>query len=74
MLRAARAIMNASRWSVFALPGYKSATRRIAKPGKISNFNTHGLGYCDSERADCCRLIHYDQYSIACSKLGIDLP
>jgi hypothetical protein len=36
MVRAVSAMMNASRASVFAFPGYRSAIRRIDKPGRYA--------------------------------------
>jgi len=62
MVRAASAMMNASRASVFACPGYRSAMRRIASPGQVADVVAAGTGHGDRQGADRVGLVDDDQH------------
>ena len=60
--RAACAMIAASRASVCASPGCRSAIRRIAKPRQVPDFDAFIAGDHERQRPDRGRLIHDEQH------------
>ena len=61
MVRAAPAITAASFASVLALPGVRSAMRRIGQPGQVAHGDAHVPGHRHGQGPDGGGLVHHHQ-------------